>query len=97
MATARSAGDATGRWLGLVVFVLGVVVLVLVFVMAYRDVLGTGVLGQLTDAQAARTVPDWWTLAVRGVMFVIMMISGALIANRGIGLYAAARGTDAGE
>ncbi|MDR7417952.1 MAG: hypothetical protein QN178_03470 [Armatimonadota bacterium] len=96
MAATRTAGDATGRWLGLGVFVLGVIFLVLVFSMAYRDVVSAGVLGRLMEQQAAQRAPDWWALAVKGVMFVIMMISGALVANRGIGLYAAARGGDEG-
>jgi hypothetical protein len=89
-----SNADPTARWIGLGVFVLGVVFLVLVFAMAYRDVVGAGVIGQIVESQGARRDADWWALAVKGVMFVIMMISGALIANRGIGFYAAARTTD---
>jgi hypothetical protein len=54
------------------------------------------VIGRIVEPQGPRRDADWWALAVKGVMFVIMMVSGALIANRGIGLYAAARDTGEG-
>jgi hypothetical protein len=94
MATARST-DSTGRWLGLVVFLLGVAILVFVFATAFRDLSAAGVLGQLTPP-AGEMRADWWGLAVKGVFLVVMLAAGAMIANRGIGLYAAARGADEG-
>ncbi|OFX31059.1 MAG: hypothetical protein A2Z07_09780 [Armatimonadetes bacterium RBG_16_67_12] len=96
MTMTRPAGDSTGKWLGLVVFLLGVAFLVSVFVLGYRDLAATGALGQLTTDAARESRADWWALAVKGVMLAIMMISGALIANRGIGLYAASRPADEG-
>jgi hypothetical protein len=94
MAMARST-DSTGRWLGLAVFLLGVAILLFVFVTAFRDLSAAGVLGQLS-APAREARADWWGLAVKGVFLVVMLAAGAMIANRGIGLYAVARGTDEG-
>jgi hypothetical protein len=93
MATAGSDTDAAGRWLGLAVFLLGIVILVIVFSMAYRDLLASGAFGVLSGSPARNGGAEWWRLAVKGVYLIIMMAVGALIANRGIGLYAASRGT----
>lgn len=96
MAMTRPAGDSTGKSLGLAVFLLGILFLVFVFVLGYRDLAATGVLGQLTTDAAREARSDWWALAAKGVMLAVMMICGALIANRGIGLYAASRTADEG-
>lgn len=87
----RPVGDSTGKWLGLAVFLLGIVFLVVVFLQGYRDLAATGALGQLPADPVREARADWWALAVRGVILGVMMICGALIANRGIGLYAASR------
>jgi hypothetical protein len=91
MAMIRSTGDPTGKALGVAVFLLGIAFLVFVFVLGYRDLAATGALGQLSSNAARESRADWWALGVKGVMLAVMMICGALIANRGIGLYAASR------
>ncbi|MDQ7857438.1 MAG: hypothetical protein QN174_04600 [Armatimonadota bacterium] len=87
--------DAMARALGLGVFLLGVVILLFVFATAFRDLAAAGVLGQL-GAPGREARADWWGLAVKGVFLLIMLVAGAVVANRGIGLYGAARGTDEG-
>jgi len=84
--------DTTARGIGLGVFLLGIVFLIVVFVLAYRDLTGAGVLGQVASATAPREAgAAWWTLAVKGVLFFLMAYVGWAVAGRGIGLYAASR------
>ncbi len=84
--------DATARGIGLGVFLLGIVFLIVVFVLAFRDLAGAGVLGQLASPTAPREPGAvWWTLAVKGVLFFLMIYAGSAVAGRGIGLYAASR------
>ncbi|MDR7556671.1 MAG: hypothetical protein QN157_13840 [Armatimonadota bacterium] len=93
----RTVDDPPAKWLGLAVFLLGAAFLVAVFVMAYRDVVASGVLGRVTAAgQAAEPGPALVTLAIKGVLLIVMAVAGGALANRGIGLYAAARGSDEG-
>jgi hypothetical protein len=94
MAMVRS--DAAARWLGLAVFLLGILILALVFSMAYRDLAAAGALGTLSSSPPREGAADWWRLAVKGVFLIIMMAVGALVANRGIGLYAASRASHEG-
>jgi hypothetical protein len=89
---ARPGDDPAGRWLGLLVFLLGVAFLVAVFAMAYRDLAGAGVLGQVTSPSAAAQAESaLWTLAAKGVLLFLMSYVGSATAGRGIGLYAASR------
>jgi hypothetical protein len=84
--------DSAGKWLGLVVFLLGVGFLVLVFLLAYRDLTGAGVLGQITGApRVVEANAALVTLAIKFAMFVVMAYIGSSVAGRGIGLYAASR------
>lgn len=92
MSNVRSQDDKTGRWLGLAVFLLGILFLVVVFTMAYRDLTGAGVIGQL--AGPARTVDAGEalrTLALKGVLLFLMAYVGSAVAGRGIGMYSASR------
>jgi hypothetical protein len=92
MQMVRSSDDASAKWLGLGVFLLGIAFLIVVFVLAYRDLAGAGVLGQLTsDAPAVEANSALRTLAVKGVLFFLMAYIGSAVAGRGIGLYAASR------
>jgi hypothetical protein len=89
--------DAPAKWLGLVVFVLGVAFMVLVFTLAYRDLTGAGVLGQLasptTTVNAEGAIR---ALVIKGVLFFVLAYVGSAVAGRGIGLYAASRGGNGG-
>lgn len=92
---ARSNDDGAGRWVGLSVFLLGIAFLILVFVLAYKDLTGAGVLGKISSASpAVEANVALQTLAVKGVLFFIMAYVGSAVAGRGIGLYAASKGQD---
>ncbi|MDR7523112.1 MAG: hypothetical protein QN168_11670 [Armatimonadota bacterium] len=92
MKTARSDDDPAARWMGLAVFLLGIACLVVVFVLMYADLAGSGLLGQLASPATPRdATAAWWTLAAKAVFFFLMIYAGSAIAARGIGLYAAAR------
>ncbi len=93
---ARSDTDAVARWVGVGVFLLGIVFLIIIFNLAYRDLTGAGVLGKLGPAAvegrpAVEANTALQTLAVKGVMFFLMAYIGSAVAGRGIGMYAASR------
>ena len=94
---AANRDDAPAKWLGLAVFLLGVVFMVLVFTLAYRDITGAGVLGQLasptTTVNAEGAIR---ALVIKGVLFFVLGYVGSAVAGRGIGLYAASRGGNGG-
>jgi hypothetical protein len=92
MSSVRSESDQSGRWLGLLVFLLGILFLVIVFTLAYRDLTGAGVIGQLTgSAPAVDAGEALRTLALKGVLLFLMAYVGSAVAGRGIGLYSASR------
>ncbi len=95
---ARSGDDATAKWVGLLVFLLGIAFLILVFVLAYKDLTGAGVLGRLSGPPpavegraAVEANAALQTLAVKAVLFFLMAYIGSAVAGRGIGMYAASR------
>jgi len=94
---AANRDDTPAKWLGLSVFLLGVGLMVLVFTLAYRDLTGAGVLGQLasptTTVNAEGAIR---ALVVKGVLFFVLAYLGSAVAGRGIGLYAASRGGNGG-
>lgn len=92
MQNARPADEPTGKWLGLGVFVLGIVFLVVVFFLAFRDLMAAGVLGQLSSpSPSLEATSAIVALGVKFVLFVVLGYVGSAVAGRGIGLYAAAR------
>jgi len=92
MQSARPADDPTGKWLGLSVFVLGIVFLVVVFFLAFRDLMAAGVLGQLSSpSPSIEATSAIVALGVKFVLFVVLGYVGSAVAGRGIGLYAASR------
>lgn len=88
--------DLLGRILGTVVFVAGVVLLVIVFSMAYGFFHSPG--GQLQSAAApgssvsasSQLGRSAMNLAARIVLLVVMALVGSLLAARGAQLYFAA-------
>ena len=84
--------DRTGRFIGMAVFLLGVVVLLVVFGMAYgmfttpasRLFSGNGGSSSVTAAQLGTAVAI--TLIRIGLLFV-MTLAGSLVASRGIHMY----------
>ncbi len=92
MQNARPEDDTTGKWLGLGVFLLGIIFLIMVFFLAYRDLTGSGVLGQLASpSPSVESTAALLTLGVKFVLFVVLAYVGSAVAGRGIGLYAASR------
>ena len=92
MQNARPADESTGKWLGLGVFVLGIVFLIVVFFLAFRDLMAAGVLGQLSSpSPSLEATSAIVSLGVKFVLFVVLGYVGSAVAGRGIGLYAAAR------
>lgn len=81
--------DATGRGLGIAVFLLGVILLISVFVMAYRDLLAAS---DGTIFQRMFNLPV--ALMFKGGLLLIMGIVASAIANKGISLYEATRNRD---
>jgi len=94
---ARSRDDSAGKWLGLAVFILGIAFLVLVFMVAYQDLTGSGVLGRLASPSPSSVAADaaLRALAIKGVLLFLMAYVGSAVAGRGIGMYAASRTPDA--
>lgn len=78
--------DTTGRSLGIGVFVLGVLMLISVFVMAYLD-LAAAADGSLFEKMLNLPV----TLTFKSALLLVMGIVASAIANKGISLYEAAR------
>lgn len=92
MSSVRSESDQSGRWLGLLVFLLGISFLAVVFMLAYRDLTGAGIIGQLTGpANTVDAGEALRTLALKGVLLFLMAYVGSAVAGRGIGLYSASR------
>ena len=91
MQSVRPADDPTGKWLGLAVFLLGIVFLVVVFFLAFRDLMAAGVLGQLGGPPSLEATSAILALGVKFVLFVVLAYVGSAVAGRGIGLYAASR------
>ena len=87
LSPARPAtADAAGKSLGLAVFGLGVLLLLGVFGLAYRDLVAAGDGVAVSRLLAAPAV-----LVVKGALLVIMGAVASAIANKGIALYQAAR------
>ncbi|HXF81369.1 MAG TPA: hypothetical protein VNN19_01240 [bacterium] len=78
--------DTTGRSLGIAVFVLGVVMLIAVFVMAYLDLVAAA------DGSIFRRVMNLpLALTFKSALLLVMGLVASAIANKGIALYEAAQ------
>ncbi len=88
----RSKGDATGRILGALVFVLGIAVIVIVLLLAYRLFLDPSVAMHVPQGREPTFVhlaAGFADLLIRVLLLTVGSISGALIATRGIRMYEA--------
>ncbi len=81
-----SSADSAGKTLGIAVFLLGVAMLVVVFGLAYRDLIASedGVSFSQVLALPA-------TLFFKGALLLVMGVVASAIANKGIALYHVAR------
>ena len=90
-----SRSDLVGRIIGMIVFLLGVVLLVMVFNIAYGlfhtapdAVLGLNFTGNpKTDPTATAIASRFGVLLINIVYLFIMAIAGSLVAQSGIKLY----------
>jgi len=80
----RTATDAAGRRAGLAVFVLGVLLLLAVFYLAYLELVSSGATPPASSQSALLPV------ATKGLFLFLMGFVASAISNKGIGLYQAA-------
>jgi len=94
MLTRRDAADPPGKWLGLVVFALGIVLLAFVFYRGYVELVQTGLLSQtIGGAQNVAKITDAFLIAIAKWLWLFLLAYVASsIAGRGISLYQASRG-----
>lgn len=82
---ARTAVDTAGRRTGLAVFVVGVLLLLGVFYLAYVELVASGAVTSPAVSQAALVV-----VATKALFLFLMGFVASAISNKGIGLYEAA-------
>lgn len=82
---ARSGADGAGRRTGLAVFVVGVVLLLAVFYLAYVELVASGRVASPEVSQGALLL-----VATKGLFLFVMGYVASAISNKGIGLYQAA-------
>ncbi len=82
---ARSAGDVAGRRTGLAVFVMGVLLLLAVFYLAYLELVASGRVTSPEVSQGALLL-----IATKGLFLFVMGFVASAVSNKGIGLYQAA-------
>jgi hypothetical protein len=80
--------DGAGRALGLLVFIVGVLLLVGVFYLAYRELVPVGALAGSTSAASSQNA--WFGIVAKGIFLFVAGFVASAIANKGIGLYQAA-------
>lgn len=81
----RTAVDGAARRAGLAVFALGVLLLLMVFYLAYLELVASGTLTSPASSQST-LLP----LATKGLFLLLMGFVASAISNKGIGLYQAA-------
>jgi hypothetical protein len=81
-----AAADGVGRTLGIAVFLLGVALLVVVFGLAYRDLIAA-----VDGVTFSRLLALPATLVFKASLLLVMGLVASAIANKGIALYRAAR------
>ena len=92
--------SAAGRVLGIVVFLIGIAILVMVAVIAYRLFTDTTSGLQVKPGAAAGTTAQLGNSAIRMIyriaLLVVLCIAGSLVAARGLHLYFVATGREQG-
>ncbi|HLY24407.1 MAG TPA: hypothetical protein VKT83_18225 [bacterium] len=86
--------DQTGRVSGIVVFTLGVLLLLVVFYLAYLELVASGALAGTAGGRSAGDIALF--VAAKGLFLFVLGFVASAIANKGIALYQAAGGQDAG-
>lgn len=95
MSAERKTTNRGGRWLGALIFAVGIIMLVVVFVLA--AVAFGEVPAALTKGGSARALGAGLAMAgARAAFLLVMAYVSSLLASKGLDLYQAARG-DSGE
>jgi hypothetical protein len=84
--------DRTGRVSGILVFALGVVLLLVVFYLAYIELVASGALAGTAGGRSAGDMALF--VAAKAVFLFVLGFVASAIANKGIALYQAAGGQD---
>jgi hypothetical protein len=82
----RTERDGVGRGAGIGVFVVGVLLLLAVFYLAYREMVALA--ASLADASIPKTDLAL-QVAMKGLLLLLMGFVGSAVANKGIALYEA--------
>lgn len=83
--------DRTGRAGGIAVFVLGVLLLFVVFYLAYLELMASGTLAGAPGRPAGDIA---LFVAAKGLFLVVLGFVASAIANKGISLYQASGGAN---
>jgi len=86
---ARFDRDSAGRAAGIGVFVLGVLLLLVVFYLAYLELVRSGALAGSVPGRSAGEVA--LAVATKGLFLFLLGFVASAIANKGIALYQAAQ------
>ena len=99
MLTRREGSDPPGKWLGLAVFALGILLLAFVFYRGFLELVQTGLLSQtIGGAQNPAKITDTFLIAIAKWLLLFLLASVASsVAGRGISLYQASRGVGGEE
>lgn len=84
--------DRAGRISGIAVFALGVLLLLLVFYLAYLELVASGALAGTAGGRSAGDMALF--VAAKGLFLFLLGFVASAIANKGIALYQAAGGQD---
>ncbi len=82
-----TGSDRAGRGLGLGVFALGVALLLVVFYLAYAELVATGALAGVVGRSAGDAA---LLVATKGLFLFLLAFVASAVANKGIALYQAA-------
>ena len=92
MVLRRDPPDPAGKWLGLLVFALGIALLVFTFYRGFVELVQAGLLSQTAAGAQNAKITDTFLLAIAKwlLLFLLAYISSS-IAGRGISLFQASR------
>ena len=85
--------DQAGRVSGIAVFALGVVLLLVVFYLAYLELVASGALAGTAGGRSAGDLAFF--VGAKALFLFLLGFVASAIANKGIALYEAAGGRDA--
>lgn len=86
----RTGTDRAGRGAGIVVFFVGAGLLLVVFFLAYTELIASGALAAAPAAAPPPAANVALLVATKGLFLFVMGFAASAIANKGIGLYQAA-------